>query len=202
MGVYAIKPKFQKMLQPIANLFIKNEVHPDIINIFGLLISIIMALSLFFSDEYNLIYLVLPFGAFIRTSFNALDGMVARGLKLSSITGEFKNELFDRICDIAIFLALGFSDHGNIRLLTVSITLVLLSSYLGILGKSCGGSRVYSGILGKADRMIGLGIVGVFSICQIEVWNIFYYIVIIGSSITIIQRYHIIKKELRNEFNK
>ncbi len=202
MGVYAIKPKFQKLINPLSVLLIKNRIHPDTINLLGLSTSIVMSILLFYSTHIPALYLVLPIGAFLRTIFNALDGMVARGLSVSSPMGEVKNEFIDRLSDIFIILSMGLSNHGNISLVFVALALILLGSYLGILGKACGGKRVYVGILGKADRMILIGMAGVFAFYRINIWNALYYLMITGALITIFQRYYSIKRELNYESSK
>lgn len=202
MGVYAIKPKFQRLLKPVADFFIDRKIHPDTINLFGTMSSFLIGFSIFFSKDMIILYLVLPLGALIRTSFNALDGMVARGLSVSSAFGEVKNELHDRVSDIIIFTALGLSGHGNLKIVFISLSLILLNSYIGILGKSAGGSRIYAGILGKADRMILLGIGGFLSFMKIGSWNIVYIIIIIGTIVSICQRFLLIRKELDYEYSK
>jgi len=201
VGIYAIKPRFQELLSPVSNLCISHKIHPNTINLFGLLISLIMALSFFMGDKNEMLYLILPMGAFLRTASNALDGMVARGLKLSSRVGDVYNEFIDRVSDMAIFLSVALSGHGRVELGMIAISLVLLSSYLGILGKASGGSRVFAGILGKADRMILIGVMGILSFYKFDYWDIFYSIVIVGALITIVQRFMIIKKELTDELN-
>ncbi len=202
MGIHAIKSQFQKFLSPIANLCIKQNVHPTTINILGVLIALITAGSLFAIKENTLFYLALPIGAFLRTACNAIDGMVARGLHLSSQMGEVINELLDRISDASVFVALAISNHGNSNLALISTVLLLLNSYVGILGKSAGGSRIYAGVLGKADRMLLLGVAGIFSLYELDVWNIFYMIVSVGSFVSILQRLHIINKELTHGSSK
>lgn len=202
MGVYAIKPKFQKLINPLAEFLINYKIHPDIINVLGLSASLVMSIVLFYSKSIPVLYLVLPIGAFIRTLFNALDGMVARGLSISSPMGEVKNEFIDRLSDILILLSLGLSNHGNVNIAFIALALILLGSYLGILGKACGGKRVYVGILGKADRMILIGLAGIFAYYRINTWNALYYLMIVGSIITIFQRYFSIKLELNYESTK
>jgi CDP-diacylglycerol---glycerol-3-phosphate 3-phosphatidyltransferase len=198
MGIYSIKPKFQKFLMPAAALCIRYKIHPTVINLFGLFISLSMAASLLFAMNIPLLYWILPFGAFFRTACNALDGMVARGLKVSSAMGEVYNEVFDRISDAAIFFCIGLSNHGSMTLAFVATICILINSYLGIVGKAAGGSRIYIGIIGKADRMILLGAMGIvsFFIFKREYWNILLLILIAGTSIAAIQRIAAIRKDL------
>ncbi len=213
MGIYSIKPVFQKTLQPLANIFIKFNIHPTILNFLALFISIISGLLLFFHKDFKFFLLIIPFCVFFRIAFNALDGMVARGLKISSSKGEVYNEFFDRLSDVVIFLGLtlnniffilnNFYFYDSLLLMIlgfVSIIIILLNSYLGILSKSAGGKRIYIGLIGKADRMFYLGLTGLiyFFYSKEIVWNIFFLFLIAGTIISIGQRLWTIVKSLKN----
>jgi phosphatidylglycerophosphate synthase len=160
-----------------------------------------MAGSLFYTTSFPMLYWVLPIGAFLRTACNALDGMVARGLTVSSSMGEVYNEVYDRISDALIFFCVGLTGHGRIELAFVATICILINSYLGIIGKASGGSRIYAGLVGKADRMILLGIVGIISFFKYNVnyWNVVLIVIIAGTCIAMIQRISLIAKDLKNE---
>jgi CDP-diacylglycerol---glycerol-3-phosphate 3-phosphatidyltransferase len=198
MGIYSIKPLFQKSLAPIAHACISLKIHPDYINLAGLLVSLGMAVSLFFAKDIPALFWILPIGAFVRTACNALDGMVARGLSVSSPMGEVYNELLDRISDAAIFASVGISGLGNIENAFAATVCVLLNSYVGILAKAAGGKRIYAGIIGKADRMILIGLAGIISFFYFTylTWDIFLWVILAGSVIAILQRLSIIRKDL------
>jgi CDP-diacylglycerol---glycerol-3-phosphate 3-phosphatidyltransferase len=199
MGIYSIKPKFQKFLKPVENLFVKWEVHPTIINFLALFLSIAAGFVLFYAEKYPMWLIYIPIMAFVRTALNALDGLVARRLKVKNQNfGEVLNEFLDRLSDAIIFLGLAFASYTNVILGTTVTVLILLNSYLGIVNKAAGGSRIYKGLIGKADRMIYLGIMAVI----ILIWNNWnfanytLYFIGIGMIISIIQRLIIVKKEL------
>ena len=98
MGIYSIKPKFQKFLKPLENVLIKYKIHPTIINFIALALSIIAGFVLYFADNNIWFLIYIPFMAFARTACNALDGMVARKLKVKNQEfGEVLNEFSDRI---------------------------------------------------------------------------------------------------------
>ena len=215
MAIYAVKPLFQKSLKPLADLFTRLKVHPTVINLLALGVSLTAGILLFFRAQFTFFLLILPLLFFIRIAFNALDGMVARALKVSSARGEIYNEFIDRISDVVIFGGLAFSfitqaigghltwsfvSGGEFPAGMVLIILLLLNSYLGILSKSAGGERIYSGFIGKADRMFYLGL-----FCLIYyfyphyfVWPFFYLFVIIGTVISIGQRLWQAVKSLKN----
>ncbi|MCP3685644.1 MAG: CDP-alcohol phosphatidyltransferase family protein [bacterium] len=199
MGIYAIKPKFQKSLTPVEKLFVKNKVHPTIINLLALLLSVIGGLVLFFSDKNIWLLIYIPFMSFIRTALNALDGMVARELKVKNRGfGEVLNEFFDRISDAIIFFGLALASYTNLILGSAVTIVILLNSYLSIVSKAAGGKRQYGGVMGKADRMIYLGMMAVL----ILIWKDYIfanYLLIfigIGTLITMFQRFMSVKREL------
>jgi CDP-diacylglycerol--glycerol-3-phosphate 3-phosphatidyltransferase len=199
MGVYAIKPKFQQLLKPIADGLVSAKVHPNLINVAGLVIALLMGAAFFFTEHVPALYWILPAGAFLRTACNALDGMVARGLGVSSAIGEVANEVLDRLSDAAIFLSIGFSGHADLGLAGVATAAILINSYVGIVGKSAGGNRVYVGIMGKADRMIIVGVLGIVTFFyQHElVWPIAVMVVIAGTLVSTFQRLRAIKADLK-----
>lgn len=142
MGIYSVKPKFQKLLTPILNLFIKLKIHPTIINIKALLLSIVAGFALYYADKSFYWLILVPIIAFVRTALNALDGLVARKLKVKNQEyGEVLNEFFDRISDVAIFYGLALASYTNLVLGSAVVILILLNSYLSIVSKAAGGKR-------------------------------------------------------------
>jgi len=115
---------------------------------------LLLLLKLLETLKNLLLLLYIPLIAFVRTALNALDGMVARSLKIKNQQwGEVLNEFCDRLSDVALFLGLTFASYTNHNLGFIVIILILLNSYLSILSKAAGGSRQYGGFMGKADRM-------------------------------------------------
>ncbi len=200
MGLYSIKPRFQKTLLPISNFFIKNKISPTTINVLALIISLTGAIALAFSEKYIFLLLYIPVMAVIRTALNALDGMVARQMNAKNKEyGEVLNEFFDRVSDVLIFGSFILISVVVVEFLFISIILVLLNSYLGIVSKAAGGKRIYSGLIGKADRMflISLFCVLTFITNDFNFMNYFVLVLIIGTLISLFQRFNKIKKDLK-----
>src|SRR3972149_204631 len=199
MRIYSIKPLFQKFLSPVKDLLIRLNIHPTTINLLALIISITGGLALFFSYQNTILLLWIPFMAFIRTAFNALDGLIARELKVKNQQfGEVLNEFIDRLSDVAIFLGLAFAPYINLQLASAAIVLILLNSYLGIAGKAAGGKRQYAGIMGKADRMFYLSVaaIAVLITNNLNIMNYLLGFIAITTIISLFQRFFAIKKEL------
>jgi CDP-diacylglycerol--glycerol-3-phosphate 3-phosphatidyltransferase len=197
--IYGIKPQFQKFLKPLTNFFVAHKIHPTTINIWGLVFSILIGYSIYFSAKQPYLLILIPICAFLRTAFNALDGLVSRELKIASAYGEVLNEFLDRVSDAVIFIPLAFAPFSDIYIGSILIVLVLLSSYLGIVCKSAGGSRFYGGLMTKADRMIFLGIwaLVVYATGNEKLWNICIWILVVSMIITIVQRLIGIHKQLQ-----
>jgi CDP-diacylglycerol--glycerol-3-phosphate 3-phosphatidyltransferase len=198
MGIYTVKPLFQKTLTPVTNWLINHRVHPDTINMMGLAASVGIAICIYFSPVALWTLLLVPVLAFIRTASNALDGLVSRALGAASAFGEVLNEFLDRISDALIFYSIALLASANIILGSVTVIVILLNSYLSIVSKAAGGTRQYGGIMGKADRMIYLGMIALWIYISESTlfWNYFMIFILVGTSITLIQRFMTIKREL------
>jgi len=188
--IYSIKPYFQKTLVPARNLCLKLHVSPTIINIKGVIASVIIALAIVFYPQWPILIFFIPIFAFVRTALNALDGMVARELAASSAFGEVLNEFLDRLSDVIIFGAFIFVPGVMAPLALVTVALVVLISYVGILSKAVGGPRMYAGVMGKADRMFWLGLYAIFVyfFASSLPWNYLLIFIALGATATLIER--------------
>ena len=200
MGIYAIKPKFQKTLRPIENLLVRFRVHPTWINIIGLIMSLGTAAALVASPVYSdWLLLLVPVLTTIRTACNALDGLVSRRLGVAGRFGEVLNETIDRVSDSAIFIAVYFLQASNDNLALFTLVAILINSYLSIVSKAAGGSRQYGGIMGKADRMIYISIFAVLILITGNqgLWDVFLWFTLVGTVLTFWHRFSATRQELR-----
>lgn len=199
MVIYSIKPAFQKFLRPLEKFFIKHKVHPTTINFMALILAILGGLALYYSDKQILLLIYIPFMGFFRMALNALDGMVARSLKVKNQGfGEVLNEFIDRISDAFTFFAWALTGYMSLLIGSVTTILILLNSYLSIVSKAAGGKRQYGGLMGKADRMfvLGLGCVLILIFKDLRLGNWTMLVIGVGMIITMFQRFASIKKEL------
>ena len=156
MGLYDIKPKFRKILTPVADRL--GWMHPDAITAAGVVASI-FAFALIQAaavpSQRWLLGLV-PFALGARIACNALDGLVAQRTGKARPFGEVVNEGADRLSDVVLLLGLGATPWASWGWASSAMIAVLLASFAGLLGKAVGVGREYGGILGKADRMFWL----------------------------------------------
>ena len=194
MGIYATKSKWQKALQPIVDFCVARRMHPNVFTYGALALSLIAALALYLANlNKNWLWIVPPC-VLIRLLLNLMDGQVARSLHLADDWGEVKNEFGDRIADAIIFAAIGLGEYADTKLALIALTLILLVSYLGILGKALGGQRVYGGLFGKGDRMISLAIFTLYPASSGNLASYNYYLIFasVAAFITVVQRLRMI----------
>lgn len=199
MRIYLIKPYFQKLLVPVKDILISFGFGPTSLNIFGVISAFGMGVSIYYSQSNSGLLLLIPMFAFLRISANALDGMIARDLKQSSLFGEAMNEFLDRISDVIVFGSFLLLSTVNTTLVTLVLVSMLLSSYLGILCKAITGVRLYKGLMCKADRMfyLSVGAIVIYffdTTSKFASWGVVLFIIFLGLVYTVIERTILIYK--------
>jgi len=91
---------------------------------------------------------------------DAMDGAVAREMKCQSKRGDFLDHAVDRYADI--FIITGIFAGGLVpwQIGVFALTGVLMASYLGTQAQAVGVGRYYGGLLGRADRLVMIMVVG------------------------------------------
>jgi CDP-diacylglycerol--glycerol-3-phosphate 3-phosphatidyltransferase len=190
MGIYSVKPRFQRALHGAETFFVRAGVHPDQLTLSALLLSVLGAAALAASGSAPWLLLLVPPVAVGRTALNALDGLVAKRTGLARPWGEVLNETSDRVSDVALFAGVALAPGSDALLGVATLVLMLLSSYVGTVAKAAGGRRQYGGVMGKADRMIWLSLASVagFLLPGVPVFRYFLVAVLVGLGLTIAQR--------------
>ena len=199
ISVYKIKPKFQKLLQPILVFLRKIGVSPNQITIFTVFFSIALGVFLFFAIENKLWFLFVSLGLLLRMALNALDGMMAKQFNLQSKKGEILNELGDVISDLAIFFPFIYFDSLKTEYVIIFIVLSIINEFCGILSKSIYGERRYDGPMGKSDRALLVGLICIVLYFTDTILTYLNYIFLLGSFLMIISSYFRLTKSNRNE---
>ncbi|WP_435146276.1 CDP-alcohol phosphatidyltransferase family protein [Halobaculum sp. P14] len=89
-----------------------------------------------------------------------VDGALARAQGVSSSGGDLLDHVLDRYADIAMLVGLA-AGVDRYALGLAAVTGVLMTSYLGTQIQAVGIGREYGGLLGRADRLALIGVVGV-----------------------------------------
>lgn len=138
-----------RILIPASKPFLK--MNPNTISVLALILAGLTGIFFYLGG----LLILLSFATLLISSlFDAIDGKVARMRNLSSKKGDLIDHVFDRYADILILLGFVFSAHAQLSVGMLAIIGVLLTSYLGVQSQALGLKRNYSGVLGRADRLV------------------------------------------------
>jgi archaetidylinositol phosphate synthase len=191
------------LLNRFAKIFVK--ISPNTLSLISLIFAFVAGLFFYFSSEdmelnnFYLYYAALF--VFLNGFFDAIDGKVAKLTNKTSAKGDFIDHAFDRFADVLILGGLALSpwcrDQYAIGLIAVAG--MLLTSYMGTQSQAVGAKRNYSGLLGRADRLVFLMIAPIVQhilvLYDIELWLgfslltwVLVYFAVVGC-ITAVQRF-------------
>ncbi len=211
--------KHRKNIDPILTKIankLKN-VEPNKISWFSLIFAFLAGIFFYLSKpESELLNYYLYLAAlfvFLNGLFDAIDGKVAKIFNKSSIKGDFLDHALDRYGDVMILCGLALSSWNRYPTIGVlAISGMLLTSYMGTQSQAIGYKRNYSGLLGRADRLLLLMIAAViqhvllyykidiiFNFYLLE-WVLIYFSVF--GNITAIQRFYITLRWLDKDYKK
>jgi len=153
-----------KLLNPFANAF--SGLHPNTLSAASLLFAILAGMAFIFSNESKIedilnrghyTYIMLAIASiciFLNGFLDAIDGKVARLTNRISKRGDFLDHALDRYADIFILGGIMLSPYCDMFIGILAIIAVLMTSYMGTQAQALGCGRNYSGLLGRADRMV------------------------------------------------
>jgi len=152
------RKNFDPVLSSIAKRL--KKINPNTLSWFSLVFAFIAGSFFFISSpenesiSYYLLFAVLF--VFLNGFFDAIDGKVAKLTNKASKRGDFLDHALDRFADVFIVGGIALSpwlvNHSYIGLL--AIVAMLLTSYMGTQAQAIGYKRNYSGLLGRADRLV------------------------------------------------
>jgi len=141
---------------PIVAVAIRCRLTPNFFTLAALLASAVAGI---------LFYLRLEFWGVLAVAVNAfcdaMDGAVARTMKCESRRGDFLDHAVDRYADIFIITGIFAGGLVSWQIGVFALTGVLMASYLGTQAQAVGVGRYYGGLLGRADRLVMIMVVGI-----------------------------------------
>jgi len=198
-SVYDLKPRFQNLLRPTMRGLASMGLTPNAVTLTAIIGSIVVGIAVSFSHRQRGLLLLLSIWLFIRMALNAIDGMMARELKMSSDLGAILNELGDAVSDLGLYLPLAFV-YEPARWAVVAFSIgAVLTEFSGVLGRALGASRRYDGPMGKSDRAFVLGALGLATFIfadLIKAWSWIFLVAAILTVLTCLNRLTRALKEL------
>jgi CDP-diacylglycerol--glycerol-3-phosphate 3-phosphatidyltransferase len=140
-----------------ARFFANRGISPNLLSLLSLVFAALAGLLFGLSSKsmsFNLFLLLAGVFVCLNAVFDGLDGLVAREIGNASRKGDFLDHVVDRYSDVFIIGGIVFGGYAGWQIGVVAIIGVLLSSYMGTQAQAVGLSRMYGGMLGRADRML------------------------------------------------
>lgn len=162
MSVYALKPRFQELLRPLVRVLHARGISANQVTLLACALSVASGLMLSLCARHSWLFCWLPLCFLIRMALNAIDGMLAREYGQQSALGGYLNELCDIVSDAVLYLPFAFVLPVGPWGMGVVIFLAALSETSGILGQVHGKGRHYDGPMGKSDRALLFGTLGLW----------------------------------------
>lgn len=202
MTFNTLRPFVSKVIEPLANFFVRYEVSPDTVSIASLICAFFAGLSFYYSPASREFVLLAGVLVILNSVFDALDGLIARKSNRATPRGDFLDHVIDRYSDVFIICSIFFAGYVPWQVGVAAIVGVLLTSYLGTQAQALSLGRYYGGILGRADRLVViiLAAFGNFAfptpIAGFSILGWAVILIAITSHITAVQRIHYIWKKL------
>jgi CDP-diacylglycerol---glycerol-3-phosphate 3-phosphatidyltransferase len=191
MSLYSAKPRFQVALRGVEVQLVAWGVHADWLT--GAAVGVAAAAAglhmVGWEHEWAALWAV-PVLALVRLALNALDGQVARRAGTARPWGAVLNEMGDRLADLFFLAPLALVGPVDARLGLAALTLMLLSSLIGVLGQAVVGTRLTVGVFAKADRMVALALLYGLALTLNASWPLtaLFWLIVVGSTLSLAQR--------------
>jgi archaetidylinositol phosphate synthase len=197
MTLDAYRGWVRRFLDPLARTLYRHGVSANQLSLLSV-ISAILAGAAFVVHLLPLAIVAIACNAL----FDALDGCLARSSNSVSRQGDLIDHVLDRYSDIFIFGGITLGGYVAWQIGLIAIIGVLMTSYLGTQAQALGVGRNYRGLLGRADRLVLVFFIALFSLVVPETiiwfpllgWMMVF--VAIASNITALQRFYLAYREI------
>ncbi len=193
-----MKPAVLRGLEPVLDRLERRGIRPDAITLAAIPVAALAGLAILVSPTTPLALLIVPVAAATRLILNLLDGALARRTAATHPRGAFYNELGDRLGDVLMLAPVAFVPGSHPPTVLLGVTMAVLASFTSVATSAAGGPRTYRGILSKPGRM-ALLVVSAIVVVLVgpEGWGPFGPVLLIGTTLTLLERIWIALRELR-----
>jgi CDP-diacylglycerol--glycerol-3-phosphate 3-phosphatidyltransferase len=160
--LYALKPKFQELLRPLVGRLAAAGVTANQVTLLALALSVAAGAFVAMYADAIRPFLFLPLVFLVRMTLNAIDGMLAREFGQQSPLGAYLNELADVVSDAALYAPFALVAPFGPWSVGLVIVAACVSEMAGALGPMVGAGRRFDGPMGKSDRALVFGALGLY----------------------------------------
>jgi archaetidylinositol phosphate synthase len=147
----------RRALDPFVSLSARLGLTPNAVSVVAALLAVGAGAAFALAGDDRLLYLAGALLVFFNGVLDLLDGELARELGTASQAGDLLDHVLDRYADIFLLVGLA-AGTGQYALGLAAVTGVLMTSYLGTQSQAVGLDRVYGGLVGRADRLVIIGL--------------------------------------------
>lgn len=158
--VYGLKPKFQALLRPAVGALARAGVTANQVTIAAVVLSFAAGAAFVARAGHPRWLFLLPAVLLVRMALNAIDGLLAREHNQKSARGAVLNELGDVFSDAALYAPLALWPGFSPVFVVAIVFLALATEMTGVVAIQIGAARRYDGPLGKSDRALWFGALG------------------------------------------
>ncbi|MBW1998433.1 MAG: CDP-alcohol phosphatidyltransferase family protein [Deltaproteobacteria bacterium] len=131
------RERYLKIIGPLARFFARIGIHPNVLSVFGFILSIVAGIAYSAGAFFWAAWVVVLAG-----TFDTLDGVVARATLKNSPFGAFFDSTLDRYSDMFLYIGLAYHFAGGHAFLNIPgsrvnsdpMPLVVITIILAIVG--------------------------------------------------------------------
>ena len=162
MTLYAFKPAFVRWVRPTAGRLARLGVTANEVTVASTGLSLAIGFGVAANADTREVFLLIPVWFPLRMVLNAIDGLLAREFYQRTPLGAYLNELGDVVSDAALYLPFALVKPFSALSVGTIIFFALLAEFAGALGATVGSERRYDGPMGKSDRALVFGALGLW----------------------------------------
>lgn len=157
MTLDRLRPATERFLAPSVRVAHALGLTPDTVSVIAFIVAVAAGVAFYWGGIWYIIGAIL---VFLNGWLDLIDGELARELGVDSPRGDLLDHVLDRYADIALIAGLA-AGTAQYAIGFAAVTGVLMTSYLGTQAIAVGLERVYGGLMGRADRLVLIGVVAV-----------------------------------------
>ena len=165
LSVYQLKPQFQRLLRPLVQALAAARVTPNQLTVATAALMVAYGTALAAWPGARGLWLGLVGVMPLRMALNALDGLLATHTGRKTRLGAMLNEVCDVVADLALYLPVALLQGVPPVLAVLAACGAAVVEMTGLAALAAGVARRFDGPIGKSDRAVAYGLVGLLAGC-------------------------------------
>ena len=165
LSVYQLKPRFQRLLRPLVQALAASHVTPNQLTVATAALMVAYGAALAAWPAAPGLWIGLVALMPLRMALNALDGLLAQHTGQKTPLGAILNEICDVVADLALYLPVALIPGVWPVLAVLAACAAAVVEQAGLAALAAGSARRFDGPMGKSDRAVAYGLVGLLAGC-------------------------------------